>query len=62
MSLTPEPETQADLPTVTHSADINLCGYKLRVHVLSNGERVYELNDELKRMLQDLSGKELEEA
>lgn len=45
---------EEDLPTIAHTSTMDLVGYKLTAHVLSNGERVYEVNDELKRMLADL--------
>lgn len=44
----------AALPTVTHTSTKEFLGYTLTMHVLSNGQRVFELNDELRRMLADM--------
>ncbi len=43
-----------ELPRVTHSATVDVAGYLLTVHVLDNGQRVYEDTPELRRLLSDL--------
>ncbi len=43
-----------ELPRVTHSATVDVAGYLLTVHVLDNGQRVYEDTPELRRLLADL--------
>lgn len=39
------------IPTVVHTGTMDLCGFTLTVHNLSNGERVFEDNAELRRLL-----------
>lgn len=42
------------LPTVTHTGEFNVLGYRLTVHTLSDGQRVYEDTPELQRLLADM--------
>lgn len=46
-----EVNAEEDLPVATWSGTQELFGFRLTVHVLSTGERVYEDNDELRKML-----------
>lgn len=41
-----------DLPTVTHSSEMVLCGFTLTAHVLSNGQRVFEDNGQFRDLLE----------
>jgi len=47
---------QADLPSVTHSSTLDVLGFKLTVHVLTDGQRVFEDTDELRAMFAWLYG------
>ncbi len=48
-----------DLPVAVHTGELNLCGYRLTVHTLSDGRRIYEDTPELQRLLRDLSADDI---
>ncbi len=45
-----EPPDTERLPHVVHTESVNVMGFNLTVVVLSDGRRVYELNEELHRL------------